>query len=165
MTDVVVIKLNPEGRETWRYSGRILGMSQNTLLLEAYFNRPDMLFHDMPLRHHDRFVEAYFSDRWYNIFEIYDREDGNLKGWYCNVTAPAVFQDGVVSYVDLALDLLVFPDGRKLVLDEDEFLALALNPEMETKAREALADLEEIFRAPGAFSLRHWPGLDLSTRQ
>ena len=29
-----------------------------------------------------------------------------------------------IRYVDLALDLLVFPDGRQLVLDEDEFEAL-----------------------------------------
>ncbi len=33
-----------------------------------------------------------------------------------------------LSYVDLALDLLVFPDGRQFVLDEDEFLKLDLSP-------------------------------------
>ena len=52
-----------------------------------------------------RFVEYFFADRWYNIFAIYDRDDGKIKGWYCNIGMPALIEDGLVSYVDLALDL------------------------------------------------------------
>ena len=61
-----------------------------------------------------------------------------LKAWYCNVTYPTIFEDGVIIYIDLALDLLVYADGRHLVLDEDEFLELNLGEEDEKKAREAL---------------------------
>ncbi len=54
------------------------------------------------------------------------------------MTTPAEFSDGKIAYIDLALDLLVYPDGRYLILDEDEFEALALPHEQQAKARQAL---------------------------
>ena len=47
-------------------------------------------------------METFYSDRWYNIFEIYDRDDDQFKGWYCNIGKPAMIEDDFVSYVDLA---------------------------------------------------------------
>lgn len=144
MNEVTVIKLNPSGKETWRYSGQTLVAKPDVMLLEARFNRSDLPFHGIVLRQDDRFVEVYFSQRWYNIFEIHDRDDDSLKAWYCNVTRPADFADGIVRYVDLALDLLVFPDGRQLVLDEDEFAELALDDQTSAQARQALAELQRL---------------------
>jgi predicted RNA-binding protein associated with RNAse of E/G family len=46
----------------------------------------------------------------------------------------------------LALDLLVYPDGGQLVLDEDEFIALPLSPAVRTAARQALAELRNHFQ-------------------
>ena len=97
MSEVVVIKLDVQRQERWRYSGQILQQEPGMVLLEAYFNRDDADFHGMPFKRGDRFVEVYFEERWYNIFEIYDRDDGSLKGWYCNVTRPAEFQTGVIN--------------------------------------------------------------------
>jgi protein associated with RNAse G/E len=122
-------------------------------LIEAFFNRPDKPFHGVLLAEGDRFVERYYSDRWYNIFEIHDRKTDQLKAWYCNVTYPAIMQDGMVIYIDLALDLLVYADGRHLVLDEDEFLELKLGEADERKAREALRELQELFNPPVRFTL------------
>lgn len=144
MNEVTVIKLNPAGAETWRYSGQTLVQKPDLVLLEARFNRSDLPFHGIILRQNDRFVEIYFSQRWYNIFEIHDRDDDSLKAWYCNVTRPAEFGAGIVRYVDLALDLLVFPDGRQLVLDEDEFADLGLDDQTASQARQALADLQHL---------------------
>jgi hypothetical protein len=143
--EITVIKLNPAGIETWRYSGWVLERGDSFLILEAYFNRDDRPFHGIMLKRGDRFVETYYTDRWYNIDAIYDRDDDALKGWYCNVTRPALIEDGVVAYTDLALDLLVYPDGRQLVLDEDEFNELYLSVEDQEKARHALQELKEIF--------------------
>ena len=148
MSEVVVIKLDVQRQERWRYSGQILQQEPGRVLLEAYFNRDDADFHGMPFKCGDRFVEVYFAERWYNIFEIYDRDDGSLKGWYCNVTRPAEFEAGVIYYVDLALDLLVFADGRQLVLDEDEFAELEISDAERLRAREALAELQGILQ-PG----------------
>lgn len=145
MTQVTVIKQNLEGRETWRYHGQILERGENFVLLEARFNREDTPFHGIVLKQGDRFIETFYSNRWYNIFEIHDREDDLLKGWYCNIDCPASLDGDRVSYIDLALDLLVFPDGRQLVLDEDEFQELPLTQEVRRKAWEALIELKEFF--------------------
>ncbi|OQY20658.1 MAG: hypothetical protein B6I35_10355 [Anaerolineaceae bacterium 4572_32.2] len=36
----------------------------------------------------DRWTECFYTDRWYNVFEIHAADD-SLKGWYCNITRPA----------------------------------------------------------------------------
>ncbi len=143
--DILVLKLDPSGQETWRYSGRVLERTPNSIRLEAFFNRPDTPFHGILLAEGDRYVEDYFSDRWYNIYAIYSHVDGQFKGWYCNVTRPALIAADCVSYVDLALDLLVYPDGRQLVLDEDEFAALALDESTRRQALLALSELKSLF--------------------
>jgi len=145
MKDITVRKLDLQGNETWRYSGRLLERAPQYLRLEAHFNRPDMPFHGILLARGDRFVEEFYSDRWYNIFEIHDRDDDRLKGWYCNICFPAEFDHETVSYVDLALDLLVYPDGKQLILDIDEFNNLALSPEDRARSLDALQALQDDF--------------------
>lgn len=144
--EITVIKLDLQGRETWRYAGQVINRGESYVLLEAKFNRADTPFHGIVLRQGDRFVETFYSNRWYNIFEMYDREDNTLKGWYCNIGYPAEIDHEQVSYIDLGLDLLVFPDGRQLVLDEEEFRKLPLSPEVEQQALEALHELQVIFK-------------------
>lgn len=156
MENVIVIKQNTAGEETWRYPAKVLRKTPNGLLLEAFFNRPDYLFNGLCLKHGDRFIELYFDNRWYNIFEIHDVENDALKGWYCNVAKPARFSTGEVSYIDLALDLLVFPDGRSMVLDEDEFDTLELDRDTRSLAYQALTDLQSIMASPGDFNLENW---------
>ncbi len=143
--EILVLKLNTEGKETWRYPGRVIERHETWLKLEAFFNRDDMLFHEITFGRGDRFVETYFTDKWYNIDEIHDRATDELKGWYCNVSTPAIIESDRVSYIDLALDLLVYPDKRQLVLDEDDFLRLPINPEARVQARAALAELQALF--------------------
>ena len=123
-------KKNPKSEVTYQYEGVLLERDENSITLEALFDRQDTPFMDIVLKKGDRFVEHYYTDRWYNIFAVYDRDDGMLKGWYCNVGKPAVLEDGILSYVDLALDLWVSPDGKQTVLDEDEFKALELDEEL-----------------------------------
>lgn len=145
---ISVRKLNLAGNETWRYEAKVLQVSPNAVLLVAGFNRPERMFHGILLGQGDPFVEIYFNDRWYNIYEIHDKADGRIKGWYCNITLPAEFGEDSISYVDLALDLLVYPDGQMLVLDEDEFAELNLNKTRQAQARRALDELQGWFKPP-----------------
>lgn len=140
-SDIWVIKQNIQGEETWRYQGNILDRSADSILIEAYFNRSDLDFHGILMRNLDRFLERYYKHHWYNIFEIHDRDDDQLKGWYCNVTQPAIFDSDQIQYIDLALDLLVYPTGDYLVLDEDEFDQLAIDDETRQHARSSLDEL------------------------
>ena len=140
-----VQKKNPKSEVTYQYEGVLLERDENSITLEALFDRQDIPFMDTVLKKGDRFVEHYYTDRWYNIFAVYDRDDGMLKGWYCNVGKPAVIEDGILSYVDLALDLWVSPDGKQTVLDEDEFKALELDEELKAGALKGLDELKELF--------------------
>ena len=102
-----ILKKNLADEVTWQYEGEVLRRDENSITVEAFFNRDDMPFQEIILKRNDRFVETFYADKWFNIFEIYDRDDGKLKGWYCNITKPAIIEEGFVAYVDLALDLWV----------------------------------------------------------
>lgn len=140
-SSVTVHKLNENGQEVWRYSGEVLERSDNSVTLQALFDHDDLDFHQLQIRRGDRFIETFYSDRWYNIFAIYDVYDNHHKGWYCNIARPARLEAEDVYADDLALDLIVTPEGETLVLDEDEFAALEISPEEHQRALETLAEL------------------------
>ena len=142
---VKVQKKNAAGEVTYEYEGVLLSRDEHSITLEALFDRSDMPFMDVVFKKGDRFIETYYTDRWYNIFAIHDREDDKVKGWYCNIGMPAVFEDGVVSYVDLALDLWVSANGQQTVLDEDEFEQLQLDEELSSGAHRGLEELKSLF--------------------
>lgn len=143
---VKVQKKNPAGDVTYEYEGVLLRRDENSVALEALFDRADMPFMDVIFKTGDRFIEYYYTDRWYNIFAIHDRDSKEIKGWYCNIGKPAVIEDNMVSYVDLALDLWVGVDGKQTVLDEDEFEALKLNEELKAGALHGLDELKHLFK-------------------
>jgi uncharacterized protein len=147
MSRMKILKKNLADEVTWQYDGEVLRREENSVTVEAFFNRDDLPFQDIVLKRNDRFVETFFTDKWYNIFEIYDRDDGELKGWYCNITKPAVIEDGHVSYVDLALDLWVSANGRRTILDEDELEELGLDDLTKQKVYENLQELEQYFES------------------
>ena len=142
---IKVQKKNLNGKVMHEYEGDLLHRNENSVTLEALFTREDMPFMEVTFKKNDRFIEYYYADRWYNIFEIYDRDDGKLKGWYCNIGMPAVIENGVISYVDLALDLWVSTNGNQTVLDEDEFEGLGLNDALRVGALKGLEELKQLF--------------------
>jgi protein associated with RNAse G/E len=151
--NIIVHKLNEQGREVWRYEGVILEINSNTVTLEAQFDRAAVDFHGITLTKGDRFVETFYSDRWYNIFSIFDAQDDHFKGWYCNITRPARIEAEHIYADDLALDLIVYPDGRWLVLDEDEFDQLEIPRNDREQAKISLESLIELARSKeGLFS-------------
>lgn len=143
-TNITVHKLNEKGREVWRYAGEVLERTEYHVTLQAFFDHDDLDLHRLKIRRGDRFIETFYSDRWYNIFSIYDVEDNHHKGWYCNITRPARLEAEDVYADDLALDLIVAPDGESLVLDEDEFAALEISTEDRIQARRALVHLQQM---------------------
>jgi hypothetical protein len=100
---------------------------------------------DVVLKRGDRFVETYYDDRYYNVYEIFDRDNAQRKGWYCNLSRPAQIAMKTVSWVDLALDLWVWPDGRSEILDQDEFDLLPLDAAEREKVGSAVLHLRHEF--------------------
>ena len=151
-----IIKNDHLGNSVWEYDGKIIEQTASAFLLEANFNRSDLMFNGIFLREGDRFLELYPIGKWFNLFEIHDKDNDEIKGWYCNVTRPVRFNDEKISYDDLALDLLVYPDRKILVLDEDEFRSLSLDPIETSNAKKGLGQLKEMFSRPEAFLLRNY---------
>lgn len=69
--------------------------------------------------------EYYWLDRWYNIFRFHE-PDGALRNYYCNINMPPRFDNDVLDYVDLDIDVLVSHDLSYRILDLEEFEANAL---------------------------------------
>ena len=138
---ITVYKLDHEGHETWQYSGVMLDRDETRLRLEALFNGPERDAGYVVWQHGDRFVEYFYTDRWYNIFEIHDAHNDAIKGWYCNITYPATLTDDSVSWRDLALDVWISPGGKEQLLDEDDFAVLPIDAETRVQALAGLDDL------------------------
>lgn len=69
-------------------------------------------------------LREFFSPRHpFNAFAIYS-PDGELRGWYANVTRPTRCERRqnqlLIAWPDLILDLAMLPDGSISALDEDE---------------------------------------------
>jgi protein associated with RNAse G/E len=64
--------------------------------------------------------------RWYLVdASLVTARDAGTAGvvhhYYCNLGLPGAWQTDEYRFVDLDLDVLIYPDGRHAVLDEDEF--------------------------------------------
>lgn len=127
--NAVIEKHDHTGKYILDYPGTVLSRSATEVCVECFFDR-DIAGEYMNISAGDRVVEWFFTDRWYNIMQFHDVRGGQLKGWYCNITRPTDIRedDGrlVIAWQDLALDVFVYPDGRIIVLDEDELAALNL---------------------------------------
>lgn len=153
---LLVRKLRLDGSEVFRWRGRVLACDRQTLVLAARFNgKSGVQVGPMVLEQGDLFIEFYYFDRWYNVYQVFS-EAGILKGWYCNVSLPAELRDGELLYTDLALDVVVSPDGGHLVLDEDEYAEAAATYPPRV-ARGAASGLRELVRLAQARALPSGP--------
>jgi hypothetical protein len=142
-----VHKLDESGREVWRYEGRILSRQPGRWKLEATYERERTRVGSLTFDRGDRFIETFYADRWYNIFEVHDAATDGLKGWYCNLARPARLEGNAIYQEDLALDLVVYPDGRMEVHDREEFEALALSEEERARVEAGLEELTSLASA------------------
>jgi len=142
---ITVIKQDPHGIETWRWQGQVLQRREGFVLLKAVMNAEQShMSGPLLLNPGDNFHEYHYANRWYNIFEVH-AGDGEIKGWYCNLAMPAEIFEHEIRFRDLALDLVVMPDGSQAELDWDEFEALEISKELRAAALRGWHDLLEHF--------------------
>ena len=144
MKELTVYKLDENGEHVWKYPALELERGEHFIRLAAFFNRDDLDLGFAIFARGDRFVEYFYDDRWYNIFAVHAGDSDRLKGWYCNVCRPAVLGETTIHCEDLALDLWVAPDGKSLVLDENEFAALQITADERVQGRAALHELNRL---------------------
>ncbi len=64
--------------------------------------------------------EFYWLDGWFNVFRFHEI-DGSLRNFYCNLNMPPKFENNILDYIDLDVDVLVWKDFSIEILDVDEF--------------------------------------------
>jgi hypothetical protein len=140
--EVVLLKA---GRTKIRYPARLLGDDGVRVVVRADWASPGVRdFGFVRFEPGDVFTEHYWRDRWYAVKEVRDAR-GGLKGWYCDITRPAVRSGGELVVEDLDLDLWRSADGTAVVrLDEDEFADSGLPTTDPEAAAAALAALDEL---------------------
>ncbi len=126
MATITVHKNDHNGEHVWQYDGEVIQRGATWVCLQARFGRGPVDIGVVTFRKGDLMTEWFYSDRYYNIFQIQDVDDDRIKGWYCNITRPATITAGAITSDDLALDVFVAPDGTITLLDEDEYVALDL---------------------------------------
>lgn len=88
--------------------------------------------------------EFYWLERWYNVFRFHE-PDGSLRNFYCNINMPPKFENDILDYVDLDVDILVWRDFSRQILDTDEFESnsqkYAYSDDLREKVRDSLSEL------------------------
>lgn len=143
MTVIRIYKMDENGQEVLYYDGNLIGRGENWILIRAVFEASDADIGPVVLARGDIFYEWFYTDRWYNVFRIHSTE-GELKGWYCNITRPAHLQANMIWSDDLALDVFVAPCGTVHLLDEDEFAQLDLSHVEQEAAWQAVSRIRQI---------------------
>ncbi|MGQ9477000.1 MAG: DUF402 domain-containing protein [Candidatus Bipolaricaulia bacterium] len=85
-------------------------------------------------------------EEWHDLGKVHTLA-GELVGYYCDIIRPIRRTAEGIEVEDLFLDLWVFPDGRYIILDEEEFAEARrqgwLDELTATRAREELSQLIE----------------------
>ncbi|MFB7058912.1 DUF402 domain-containing protein [Streptomyces vinaceus] len=142
MTDELTVTLTKAGRTKIRYPAALVADTGDRISVRAPWAADGVRdFGFVRFEPGDVFTEHFWRTRWYAVKEVRTGE-GVLKGWYCDITRPAVVRAGEVLVEDLDLDLWVSADGESVLrLDEDEFAASGLarsDPEAAAEAVRAL---------------------------
>ncbi len=140
---ITVEKRDHHGQRVLSYTGEVIERQSDWVCLRAVFRHKEWNPGFVVFRPGDVFIEWFYSQRWYNIFQIHEGESAVIKGWYCNITRPAQLSDELIAADDLALDVFISPSGEVRLLDEDEFAQLDLTPEERQAALQAVAELTQ----------------------
>ncbi|MYX77003.1 DUF402 domain-containing protein [Streptomyces sp. SID3915] len=152
MRQLMDVVLTKAGRVKIRYQARLLADDGTRISVLAPWSAPGVRdFGFVRFEPGDVFTEHYWRDRWYAVKEVRDGE-GQLKGWYCDITRPTAVRETAeggteLEVEDLELDLWVSADGSEVLrLDEDEFVAGGLADRDPDAGRQAVAALDELER-------------------
>ena len=97
-------------------------IEQNTSLLKfvGEFDQEIKHQHIGVIRRGTVSYEYYWLDRWYNVFRFHE-PNGEFRNFYCNINLPPIFDNDVLDYIDLDIDVLIWKDFSYSILDLDEF--------------------------------------------
>jgi len=128
--DLVHIEYIRPGKEITHYDEEVVALDENRL--RTYKTLPEDIVEHLSralqsqnlIQSHERAVtiaKTYFFAEPFNLLEFRDRE-GTLLGHYSDIGEPVLqLSPDTFQMTDLYLDIWLYPDGRLLELDWDEF--------------------------------------------
>ena len=119
--EIVVHSCKHDGRVSRSWPARVARRVHSLIVLDAFF--AEEVRHPLigTIEAGTLSTEFFWTDRWYSVFRFEEPSGGRLLKFYCNINTPPTLESGVLSFVDLDVDILVHPDYSFEVLDEDEF--------------------------------------------
>jgi predicted RNA-binding protein associated with RNAse of E/G family len=124
-TRLTIVKLDPDGCEVTRYPGAVIdaGQPHPWIAAQAKWVSRDYDLNGLLFIAGDTLHEFFSPVDWFNVFSVFSPE-GELRGWYANVTYPARLdaesEPITLLWHDLYIDVIGLQDGRIAVRDEDE---------------------------------------------
>src|SRR5438552_6386657 len=117
---VTVLVRKYDGTEHRRWEANIVDQRDSLIVLEGVFEGE--VEHQLMGRiaSGTRSLEYYWLDRYYNVFRLAE-QSSKFRSFYCNIGTPAELENGMLTYVDLDIDVLVEPDFSYRVIDLDDF--------------------------------------------
>jgi protein associated with RNAse G/E len=144
---ITVRSLKYDGRLHREWRARLLSAEGSLVVVEGEFEETVEHSQLGTIARGTVSTEYFWTDRWYSVFRFHE-PGGVLRNYYCNINKPASFDDQILTFVDLDIDVLVSPDKTYRVLDEDEFEANAAryhySRDVRERVRRALAELIEL---------------------
>ena len=148
--EIIVKTGKYDGAPHRSWKAEILEQTEESLVLLGVF--------DEPIEHSQLGIiqagtlsyEYYWFDRWYNVFRFHE-PDGSLRNYYCNINMPPSIEDGVLSYIDLDIDVFVSKDFEVAIWDMDEFNENAVRykypADVISKVEETVGEVERLIKA------------------
>ncbi|MBA3632865.1 MAG: DUF402 domain-containing protein [Acidobacteria bacterium] len=109
-----------DGKVHRSWKAKLIEQKDSLLIFVGEFKKEVKHSHLGVIRRGTISYEFYWLDLWYNVFRFHE-PDGDLRNYYCNVNLPPKFKNGVLDYIDLDIDVLVWKDFAYEILDLDEF--------------------------------------------
>ncbi|MFM9106096.1 MAG: DUF402 domain-containing protein [Chloroflexota bacterium] len=122
---VRIVKVSPEGVEVTEYPATVVASrgAGPWICVEARWTFRRIDVDGLVFEPGDTLLEWFSREHWYNVFAVYSPE-GRYRGAYANVTYPvrhdAASTPPTLAWHDLYLDVILLPDGREILRDEDE---------------------------------------------
>ncbi|ASJ00030.1 DUF402 domain-containing protein [Thermococcus gorgonarius] len=112
----------PDGQRFKLGPGEILEVSTNPLRITLKRHLKPGKFYDgldLPIEFGDYAITEIEAGKWWFVHRYYDK-NGNLKGEYYNINTPVEIYPDRARYIDLEIDIVKWPDGKKEIIDKDK---------------------------------------------
>jgi len=104
---ITILKMDHTGKEVWRYTGEFVEGTSERVTIKTVFRRDNVGLGYVVFRKGDYPYEHFYLNRWYNIFQLHDKDTHQIKGLYCNLARPTQWTNHATSQEDLALNLWI----------------------------------------------------------